>query len=316
MPPDLEIDHKTPLNGSMAPYTEQVLISTGKPDWKSRIEDEDDAHLLQGLKKLLGRGGRFADPFSNVLLTNSSFEATPSSASSVVGQSGDSDAAQTGSAYVLPSFTYIPSISTTDASLETLIKGFVLPSSLPSHHPLLNTASPTKPEDLPVRQPALQSAFPSARPVSELLVLICGHGGRDSRCGILGPLLVREFEQKLSEAGVSVLKSAPSLSASPHPPAAAAAAGKTGDRKLEARVGTISHIGGHKFAGNIIVYIPPSFSQSGSASNHALAGKGIWYGRVEPRHVEGIVKETILGGKVVGDLFRGGVGRGGEVLRI
>ena len=47
-----------------------------------------------------------------------------------------------------------------------------------------------------------------------------------------------------------------------------------------------------------------------------LAGYGIWYGRVEPKYVEGIVQETLLGGKVIEDLFRGGIKQGGEILRL
>lgn len=77
-----------------------------------------------------------------------------------------------------------------------------------------------------------------------------------------------------------------------------------------ARVGLISHIGGHKFAGNVIIYIPPSFQ------GNALAGKGVWYGRVGPEHVEGIVAKTVLGGKVIKDMFRGGIEQGGGLLRL
>jgi len=71
-----------------------------------------------------------------------------------------------------------------------------------------------------------------------------------------------------------------------------------------------SYLAGHKFAGNVIIYIPPSF-----ASN-PLAGKGIWYGRVGPEHVEGIVTKTILDGKVIKDMFRGGIDKSGEILRL
>lgn len=39
-----------------------------------------------------------------------------------------------------------------------------------------------------------------------------------------------------------------------------------------------------------------------------LAGKGIWYGRVEPERVGEVVRETVLGGRVIGELFRGLVG--------
>ena len=69
------------------------------------------------------------------------------------------------------------------------------------------------------------------------------------------------------------------------------------------RVGNISHIGGHKYAGNVIVYLPPE------EDNWNKGGKGIWYGRVGKRaDVEKIVDETILGGKIIQELLRGGVG--------
>ena len=63
-------------------------------------------------------------------------------------------------------------------------------------------------------------------------------------------------------------------------------------------------------AGNVIIYIPPTFT------SNALAGRGIWYGRVEPGHVEGIVSKTILEGKVVKELFRGGIDQNREILRL
>jgi (2Fe-2S) ferredoxin len=84
--------------------------------------------------------------------------------------------------------------------------------------------------------------------------------------------------------------------------------------KYAARVGLISHIGGHKFAGNVIVYLPPRL-KTDDGEAHPLAGHGIWYGRVEPRHVEGIISETILKGRVIEELFRGGITQDGEILR-
>lgn len=63
-------------------------------------------------------------------------------------------------------------------------------------------------------------------------------------------------------------------------------------------------------AGNVIIYIPPSFT------SNALAGRGIWYGRVEPGHVEGIVAKTIMEGKVIKELFRGGIDQNREILRL
>ena len=113
----------------------------------------------------------------------------------------------------------------------------------------------------------------------------------------MGPLLEAEFRRALTDEGVNCFPaedgSAPNEAGSDH--------------KLDARVALTSHIGGHKWAGNVIVYIPPNFKPGGLQSTvlSKLAGRGIWYGRVEPKHVEGIVKETILGGKVIKEFFRG-----------
>lgn len=116
----------------------------------------------------------------------------------------------------------------------------------------------------------------------------------------MGPLLRDEFEDQLARQDVKVLRSAPESGTTN--------SGET-SQGPSARVGLISHVGGHKWAGNVIVYIPPSFKSP-------LAGKGIWYGRVGPEHVEGIVKETVVGGKVIKELFRGGIAKDGEIIRI
>lgn len=110
----------------------------------------------------------------------------------------------------------------------------------------------------------------------------------------------------------------------------------------------ISHIGGHKWAGNVIVYIPPDYQinpleRENRGANpkdkdaakepvvheddrlsenddkpfvSPLAGKGIWYGRVQPKHVEGIVEQTIGHGKIIKDLFRGGINQNGSTIRL
>lgn len=165
--------------------------------------------------------------------------------------------------------------------------------------------------------------------VTDVLVLICGHGGRDVRCGILGPVLRREFRAVLTGNAVAV--EVPT---------------EGGERSYEERfftttfppmdhrdvvkrvepdadhfvletacVGLVSHVGGHKFAGNVMVYIPPRLKKQ-NGEDHELAGCGVWYGRVEPKHVEGIVRETILGGRIIQDMFRGGIRQGGEILRM
>lgn len=142
------------------------------------------------------------------------------------------------------------------------------------------------------RQPELAKQL-QIEGINDVHILICGHGERDSRCGILGPILQREFEDKLRSSKYA-LKS------------------QSTTTTTQSEISQISHIGGHKFAGNVIIYIPPILEKQG----HPLAGKGIWYGRVEPKHVEGIIRKTIEEGVVIKELFRGGIDREANLMRI
>ncbi|KAL8935870.1 MAG: hypothetical protein Q9211_004475 [Gyalolechia sp. 1 TL-2023] len=152
----------------------------------------------------------------------------------------------------------------------------------PSHQNYLTSAylgDQTHPPDSTTHPPP---SFPSPQPITKPTILICSHGSRDARCGILGPLLYDEFLQHAQPGAVDVAM--------------------------------ISHVGGHAFAGNVIVYIPPSYLLSSNADLNergahglALAGMGIWYGRVEPRHVQSVLEETVEKGNVIGELWRGGL---------
>lgn len=103
------------------------------------------------------------------------------------------------------------------------------------------------------------------------VVLICGHGSRDTRCGVVAPLLVDEFEKVLDKWELLY-----------HP--------ETNPDGV--KVSICSHIGGHAFAGNIIYY-----PGNGEPS--------VWYGRVFPPQVQGIVHETIVKGNIIEDILRG-----------
>jgi len=64
-PAGLGIDHEKHLNGSMAPYAQHVIISTGRSDWTSRIENDGQGvpwgDFGRQLKAMLGRGGKYSD---------------------------------------------------------------------------------------------------------------------------------------------------------------------------------------------------------------------------------------------------------------
>ncbi|KAK2078223.1 hypothetical protein QBZ16_004092 [Prototheca wickerhamii] len=70
--------------------------------------------------------------------------------------------------------------------------------------------------------------------------MVCCHNKRDERCGVLGPQLAQWLAELLRRRGLG--------------------AGA-------ASVLQISHIGGHKYAGNVIVYRP------------GQPGHGDWFGR-------------------------------------
>lgn len=153
-----------------------------------------------------------------------------------------------------------------------------------------------------LRKPELASEFPDAVDIEHSpVILICGHGGRDMRCGVMAPILEEQFRKILESKGI-------------YTPAGPDS--NNFDRPDRAHIGLISHIGGHKYAGNVVIYIPKSMKYGDSSVAHPLAGKGIWYGRIEPKHVEGVVEETILGGRVLSDHFRGGIDHDGTILRL
>ena len=218
-------------------------------------------------------------PFNTIMVTHSSFpkaKSAPNTSASV---------------YLFPSFTWFPAIPLDPTSLQDFVQGFLLPENASrGHSNPLGDGNATL-----VRHTPFQGRF-DRQQIQVPTVLICGHAARDQRCGIMGPVL---YEQFLNIFKKRVIPAWPDgITERPQP-----------------QVALISHIGGHKFAGNVIVYIPPGLLLI-DKGHHPLAGKGIWYGRVGPKHVEGIIDETILKGKVIKELFRGGVGQGGQYLRL
>jgi len=91
-------------------------------------------------------------------------------------------------------------------------------------------------------------------------ILICTHKKRDKRCGKIGPMLIDEFHNSILHHNL----------------------------QEQVAVLGVSHFGGHKFAGNVIVY-----------------PVGVWYGRVTSCHVETIVQKHLIEGKIVKKLLRG-----------
>ncbi|KAE9974972.1 hypothetical protein EG327_008609 [Venturia inaequalis] len=210
------------------------------------------------------------------------------------------------SIYTFPSGKYVTIPATNDVQtyysyIRRFIKNFV--SSRKLHPELKEMTALSGDSELSDHLLRGQEFHLEQASVMDVVILICGHGNRDQRCGVLGPLLQAEFQEKLPKFGITLAESsAGKQSLSKGTPKL----GSSRDDKMSARVGLISHIGGHKWAGNLIIYFPIYYKEHPQAK-HPLKGKGIWYGRVEPWHVEGIIEQTIKEGKIIRELFRGGM---------
>ena len=111
----------------------------------------------------------------------------------------------------------------------------------------------------------------------DFIVLICSHRHRDARCGISAPILRKEFARQLRPLGLW--------------------RDHTDSRPGGASVVFVNHVGGHKYAANVIIY-------------RKSDGQGLWLARVAPKHVADIVKHTLVEGKVVDpEMVRGGFNR-------
>ncbi|KAK6511583.1 hypothetical protein TWF481_000498 [Arthrobotrys musiformis] len=285
----LEIDTKSRLAGVITRHYRHVLIHTGTIDWPKKIEDaqsapwnasgEDITPIAANLKTLVSGKGFYADPFHPVLVTNTSLPINPSAA-----EEGH------GTITVFPEGIEITSIPNKIDSLTSFVKSFLVAPS--------NALRPTESD---------RGTF-STKKITKPVILTCSHGSRDERCGILGPAITAAFKEFLGN-----------------------------DKEVQAYgldciVGDVSHIGGHKFAGNVIIHLPGDHllskainaastlapqafeMEGGSATVTPADGVSIWYGRVMPYHVAGIVRKTLLEGKIIQELLRGINNSNGELV--
>lgn len=220
---------------------------------------------------------------------------------------------------LLPAFTIIE--NATPANVPTLIAKFI--NKAPTNDsPLAPVALPRQlpGPDLSHPAPAVSLKGLTSRPCPHsALILLCSQRTRDARCGQSAPLLRKELERHLRPLGLF----------------------RDLDDERPGGVGIyfISHVGGHKYAANMMVYRrPDAFGLDGKqrgrlgageemrprktdpaaragadksggegegegegeeAEGDVGAGQCIWLARVRPEDCENIVKYTVLQGKVV-----------------
>ncbi|KAH6633329.1 Sucrase/ferredoxin-like-domain-containing protein [Boeremia exigua] len=303
-PRKFDIDETEELYGHVKGWQTHLVVATGKTDWVRDVADEKGS-----IMEAVDKGN--VKPSNGKLMLSASDMPIPdhSDTSSMV--------------LLLPSWQFIDNV--TPANVPELITNYVNRSPTNDsplyHKPGQPSQGSSSPE--PESKPADSTLPPSISTASDLqaracphkyLILLCSQKTRDARCGQSAPLLRREFERHLRPLG---------LYRDLHD-----------ERPGGVGIYFISHVGGHKFSANVMVYRHSStVEHPNEANGHANglqealeelkieadkdheivldankeqrsemdgeAAQCIWLARVRPEDCENIIRYTVLQGKVV-----------------
>ncbi|KAI0750692.1 Sucraseferredoxin-like protein [Daedaleopsis nitida] len=315
--PNIDVDMETEMLGSVKPYGRQIVISSGKSDWPHDITLSRGT-LAAYMSSIAFWGGpkeKKKDKADKPRASNGDGDGNGNAASSVAGvfapdpsklkrvailngshRTVSNDDTRE-SVLVFPDYKVVTEVEVTHAGAEQLWTQAVAP--------FVDLHS--------VPRPKQDSAVRSWILPYSCVILLCSHKRRDNRCAISAPKLEHSLTLALEREGweVHTQLEDPSLSgpALEDEPAFAALAPAGAEEEVRRRLQGVdpahadhkralilfcSHIGGHKYAGNVIIHTP--------------RGVTVWYGRVTPHEVDAIVKETIVGGRILPALLRGGSG--------
>ncbi|KAI7884892.1 hypothetical protein K492DRAFT_27289 [Lichtheimia hyalospora FSU 10163] len=230
---ELGIDQSRSLHNTVPGYAIHLIICTGKSDWPAHIEDEGLAQALVEIiherKKAWKRteANRFQSPYD----TSTEYQR------------------------ILITNTELPSNFSTRRSAHDVL---LMPDNV-----VIANVTPSRARallDFIYHRPNAESFQVHPNPYTNLL-LVCGHGRKDRRCGTMGPMLKKALDDAISIS------------------------------KADAQVALVSHLGGHAFAGNLVIY-----THQGR--------RVIWYGRVTPCHCMEIIHQSVSQDKVIQDLLR------------
>lgn len=307
-PKKFSIDEDDKLYGHVKGFNVHLLVGTGKSDWVRDVTDEKGS-VMQALGKvgLEVKSGGKRKGGERVMLSASDF---PSGEEC----HGPGEENGTADVMILPSWSVVEKVAPTKAGVlmrEVVDQGalIAMPVGGDSNgngevftngdaHATSNEeegeGEGTHTQDLqidggaeaegqetatldPAPIPASISTSFKIRPIPHsYLILMCSQKTRDARCGQSAPLLRKEFERILRPMG---------LYRDVHD-----------ERPGGVGIYFISHVGGHKYSANVMIYRRQG---EGSSKVEDEAVQLIWLARVRPEDCENIVKYTILQGKVV-----------------
>ncbi|KAJ5183671.1 hypothetical protein N7492_001287 [Penicillium capsulatum] len=273
-PAKFDVDFKDELYGQVNGWATHLLVATGKSDWVRDVADEQGSVM-----EAIERGG--VEPSNGRLKLSASNMPVPDE------YHMHEQGKQPTDVLLLPSFTIVENV--TPQLVPDLIEHFVNKS--------LTTTTPLGAEPVPAQAETgsdeEQAPHPTSTSITNLqsrpcphaaVILLCSQRTRDARCGQSAPLLRREFERHLRPLGLY----------------------RDMDDTRPGGVGIyfISHVGGHKYSANVIVYRRRDFEwykREDTSADEAQEGaaQGIWLARVRPEECENIIKYTVLQGKVL-----------------
>ncbi|KAF2866878.1 Sucrase/ferredoxin-like-domain-containing protein [Massariosphaeria phaeospora] len=337
-PNKFSIDETEELYGHVNAWSTHLIVATGKTDWVRDVADEKGS-VMEAVDKgnVKPSNGKLMLSASNIPVPDHSDHST--------------------TVLLLPAFQFIDNV--TPANTPELITQIV--NNAPTNTSPLFSTSPQQPPPSTVQPPAQlppaeSSSFDSsslatppppppptipsistlrARPCPHrYLILLCSQRTRDARCGQSAPLLRRELERHLRPLG---------LYRDLHD-----------ERPGGVGIYFISHVGGHKFSANVMVYRKAERGRNGAQGaepdgEEALAkmnvegedakGEGaevvldvdkaqevdgggeaaqcIWLARIRPEDCENLIRYTVLQGKVVKpeSQLRGGFDRSKQLTK-
>ncbi|KAK6201154.1 Sucrase/ferredoxin-like-domain-containing protein [Scheffersomyces amazonensis] len=249
-PASLKFDEEAELWDSTKPFGLHLLVSTGKSDWPHDATGESNT-LSNAVAKWGSDHSQKYSQIGNIKVSTSSLS------SDEFLTDDDYIKEQKGDILILPFFVWVKGVTIKETSS-------VLSSLIPDLIKFRNE----KVTDLQIPT-TYSTSFPSVRfeiDTSKSYVFLCSHRTRDKRCGVTAPIMKKEMDLHLRDLGLYR---------------------DVGDNTPNGvRVAFINHIGGHKYAANVIIYLRSS-------------GKIIWLARCKPNNVVPIIDECIVNdGKV------------------
>jgi len=274
-PRKFAIDEEDALYGQVKGWARHLIVATGKTDWVRDVQEE-----IGSVMEAVGKHGE--DVRGGNLMLSASNMPTPEHRHDAQGEEGLYGPDRPTRVLLLPAFQFVDGV--TPNLVPELIQS-VINSAPTNTQPLSSSQQETNGIAGTTPLPSSLTLKPCPH---KYLILLCSQATRDARCGQSAPLLRKELERHLRPLGLYR---------------------DLGDER-PGGVGIyfISHVGGHKYSANMLVYRRAEPGRSvgqlmaagtGERDVGGEAAQCIWLARIRPEDCENVVRFTVLQGKVV-----------------